>query len=479
MSILKATTKYGKVVGTENGNCVSFKGIPYAKAPVGELRFMPPVEPESWEGERLCDEFGPGCITPMNRENLPTSEDCLYMNIWTPAEKTDDKLAVMVWIYGGGFQNGNASNPEFDGTELTKNGVVVVNFNYRCGALGFFANKELAKRSPTGTSGNYGILDEIQALKWVHENIAAFGGDPDRVMIHGQSAGGISCRILLTSPITKGLFNRVAVQSGGGLNEADPVRSFDELCEIGDKCLDRLGWTVDDILTKDANEVNTALCTTAKEFASGIGIFQPCVDGYSITEVPGVLISKGEYPENVDVICGTVCGDAWMFCREVCAEIGKNDPLLRAFSYSPSQAWGDLTVKTGRKPIHTYYIERTQPKPKGGMHMGRDGVYRYGMNCPHSSEIVYVFGTLDVKSDEFTDYDREVSGLIMKYWTNFAKTGDPNGEGLPTWPVYAAETPVSFHVSDDGYAVEPIVDSDEGRQVIELTQKKPGMLMEM
>lgn len=479
MAILKANTKYGVVIGTVQEGCVSYKGIPYAKAPVGELRFMPPVETDPWEGERQCTEFGPGCLAERGRPGMEMSEDCLYMNIWTPAETTDDKLAVMVWIYGGGFQNGNAASPEFNGAELTKHGVVVVNFNYRCGALGFFAHPELAKRNPNGTSGNYGILDEIAALKWVHENIAAFGGDPSRVMIHGQSAGGISCRILLTSPLTSGLFNRVAVQSGGGLNEADPVRPYDELCEIGQECLKRLGWTVDDILTKDGNEVNNALCHTAKEFVSGIGVFQPCVDNCVITDVPGVHIAKGEYPEDVDIICGTVAGDAWMFCREVCAQIGKNDPVLRGFAYSPSQAWAELTVKTGRKPIHTYFIERSQPQPKGGNHFGRDGVYRYGMNCPHSSEIAYVFSTLSVKSDEFTDYDRELSALIGSYWSNFAKTGDPNGEGLPNWPLYTAEAPVTLHINDEHYVVENILDSEEGRRVVEFTQENPGMLMSL
>lgn len=478
MAILSTNTKYGPVSGVKQDTCVVYKGIPYAKPPVGELRFMPPVEPDAWTEERKCDKFGDGTISAMRRGDLPMSEDCLYLNVWTPAETKEDKLAVMVWIYGGGFQDGNSASPEFDGTKLAEQGVVVVNFNYRCGVLGFLAHPALDKRSETGTSGNYGILDQIAALKWVQENIEAFGGDPSRVMIHGQSAGGISCRIHLTSPLSQGLFKRAAVQSGGGLNEADPVRPISELEDIAIKAMEKLGWTEEDLFTRSGEELTSELNAAAKTLFARrvIGVFQPCVDNYVITDVPGVHIANGNYSEDIDVICGTVCGDSWMFCREVCDDFGTNDDLYRAFSYSPSQAWADTTVKTGRKSIHTYYLERTQPVKHPGM--GGDGIYRYGLTCPHSSEIAYVFSNLDKKrgSEGYTEYDWEIASLMTRYWANFAKTGDPNGEGLPVWSEYTAETPVSLHISDEGYCVENLVTTEIGRKVIEYTEEHPGML---
>ena len=493
---LDVKTKYGVIRGYagESGRCAVFKGVPYAKPPVGELRFAPPEEPEAWEGVKECFEYGNSPVSdrgdPASRQgSVPKDEDCLYLNIWTPAESSDEKLPVMFWIFGGGFQGGTSASPSFDGENLSQKGVIVVNFNYRNGAIGFLALPELNARSKSGTSGNYGLLDEIAALKWVRENIAAFGGDPDRILVHGQSAGGISTRMLTCSPLSRGMFSRAVVQSGGGLNEADLVRPMDELMDIGVKCMERLGYTFEDAMTMDANEFNTAMCDMAQELTGRreVGVFQPCVDGYVLKDVPGVSVAKGDYDQNVDIIVGTVSGDSSMFCRKVKAEIGENIPLLRGVSYSPSQTWARATVREGLKPVHTYYMERRQPPraPRpggpggpGGQRPQNNGFggFSYGNQCPHGSEIVYVFGNLTQKSDKFEELDCEISETMMTYWTNFAKTGDPNGEGVPQWDAYTAENPVTLHISDSGIAVENIVDSREADDFIEYTMRHPGML---
>lgn len=476
--LLKVRTNYGVVTGCIDNGAVSFRGIPFAKPPVGELRFMPPEKPDSWEGERDCSHFAPGCFSGRAKPDAAMSEDCLYLNVWTTAESAEEKRPVMVWIYGGGFQDGSGADPMFNGSRLSKNGVVSVTFNYRSGVLGFFAHPELAKRQPSGTSGNYGLLDMIAALTWVKENISAFGGDPDNVLIFGQSAGGISCRILLTSKLAHGLFSKVIVQSGGGINEADPFRSEQELSDIGQKALDLLGWKAEDLLTRDGEEVYHLVQKAAVEALDlhVPGIFQPCLDGYVIEEIPGVRIRNGEYDENIDIICGSVCGDSWMFCREVSDAFGTDDQILRPFSYSPQIAWAENQVKGMRKPIYTYYMEKKQPPmpPRPGK---GPSVYRYGLWCSHGSEIPYVFGTLDVKSDQFDRQDREISEKLMKYWTDFAKEGVPGGaERSDEWPAYTAASPVTLHISDNGITTEKIVDSEKAVKVIEFVRNNPGML---
>ena len=459
MSILQVKIESGLVAGIEKNGVVSFKGIPYAKAG----RLLPPSAPESWTGIRLCDQFGP---SPVPGRAMPTptpaKEDCLSLNIWTAAEQADSGFPVMVWFYGGAFQHGSSADPDFDGEALAQKGVVLVTVNYRVGALGF---------GVMDGKGNFGTRDQVAALQWIQRNIRAFGGDPGCVTIFGQSAGGISCRILLTSPKAKGLFHRVIIESGGGLNEADLIRPMEEMDAIQKKTIEKLGMTVEEALSLPANEFNEKLCAAAKEVVPGeVGVFQPCIDGEYIVEVPGKLLADGKYPNDVDVICGTVAGDAWMFCRKAAAQIGENDALLRGVSYSPSHSLALAALRGGKKPIHTYYMERTQPtSPFHGGHGG----YHYGAQCPHSAEIRYVFGTL---SPQHTEYDKEISRALMSYWTNFAKIGDPNGAGSVSWPAYTEETPYSLHITDDAMSVENVMDSAEGRAFTQFTLDHPGML---
>lgn len=514
MAIITATTRYGVVQGVpaaKNAAHTVFRGIPYAKPPVGELRFSRPAEPEAWDGVRLCDTFGPDCVQTDRGSGVQaanTSEDCLYLNVYTPAESTEEKLPVLFWIYGGGFSGGRSSNPEFDGEAINSKGAILVTINYRCGALGFFALDELDERN--GGSANLGLLDQIQALKWVHENIAAFGGDPAKVMVFGQSAGGMSTRMLLTSPLTEGLMTRAIIESGGGLNEADPVRPAEEFKAICKGCMDHLGWTFEDLMAADAGELCNQLNQAAREVVEGmaVGYFQPFIDGLVLTDVPGNLVKAGNY-HDIPVVCGTVAGDSRMFSINVRRFLGDNTDMARGFALSPGMTWGRYQVKTGRTPIRTFYMDREQPKgmfggpggpgghrpgqggPGGHGPGGPGGQARpnspfngpgpvFGEETPHGSEIAYIFGTLGYKSESrgisYDEFDYQMSDAMTSYWVNFANTGDPNGEGLPEWPAFTEETPLAMHFANGYFKAEDVVKSEDEIKVFKHTERNPGLI---
>ena len=258
MALTTAYTKYGVlrgIPGKTPSNTV-FKGVPYAKPPVGSLRFAPPRPVDPWEGELLCDHYSPSEIQRKPFEDpdvTEISEDCLYLNIWTPAKAPNEKLPVMFWIHGGGFTTGCGTSKEFDGDAFNNRGVILVTFNYRLGALGYIALPELAKRD--GTTGNNGLLDQIAALKWVQANISAFGGDPDNITVFGFSAGGMSTRMLMCSPLSRDIMKRAIVESGSGITDSDYYRPLEEKMDICERGMKSLGWTLEDIMMKDASEV--------------------------------------------------------------------------------------------------------------------------------------------------------------------------------------------------------------------------------
>jgi para-nitrobenzyl esterase len=485
MTLTSAKTKYGTVIGSaaQDTNVSVFLGIPFAVPPVGALRYRAPQPPESWEGERVCDQYRPACIQPAPRAHdgtpppsFETSEDCLYLNVWTPAQKAGEQLPVMLWIYGGGFTGGRTSEPDFDGAALARQGVILVSCAYRCGVMGFLALPEFANQDGNGAYGNSGILDQVAALNWVHENIDAFGGDAGNITIFGQSAGGMSTRMLLCSPLTKGLIRRVIVQSGGGLNEGDPVRPKTGLAAIGRNAMEHLGWTVNDLIERDADEVTVKMleATNAILPQRELFVYQPCVDGYSIVEVPGLLIKAGDFPEDVSIMCGSVSGDSWMFSRKVRGQLACNDEALRAFAYSPSISWGRTQLANGRSPIYTYFFEHVRPGEKS-LKMP-DG--RAQLLAPHGSDIAYIFGTLSSYGQRFAwqTYDLELSNVMRTYWTNFAKTGDPNGGTLPKWTPYTDKSPFTMNFRDDGFGMCNVVSSEQAEHVITFTMEHPGML---
>ncbi len=475
MAITKVKTQYGDVEGVScaDGAYSVFKGIPYAKPPVGELRYLAPQKPDAWEGVRLCSEFSPAPMqVRMGGRDLDMSEDCLYLNVFTPAQTGEEKLPVMFWIYGGVFSFGYAHEATYDGAALCAKDCILVTINYRVNVFGFFNTPEIEARN--GGPRCCGILDQIAALQWVKDNIAAFGGDPDRVMIFGQSAGGVSTRMLLCSPLTKGMFSRAVAHSGGGLNEADVCRSAADFTDMCVRTLEHVGWTMEDMMTRPAQEIfDTMMPAVSETMADGdLKYFQPFIDGYALTDVAGVNIYNGNYHDDVAVMCGTVAGDSWMFTRKVREELAGNNNYFKAFALSPSVAWGRHNVKTGCDPIYSYYMDRKQPPRKIGYYS--HGEPPFGADTPHACELAYIFGTL--RDERFTDYDYALAETLRAYWTNFAKTGDPNGEGLPQWPLFTAETPLTMHFGETDVKAENLVENEEMERVMRFSENTPGML---
>ena len=467
MALTTAVTKYGVVRGVPAANPAHtvFRGVPFAKPPIGELRFAPPQPPEKWEGEKLCDKFSASAIQRKpfaDRDVVETSEDCLYLNVWTPAESPDEKLPVMFWVHGGGFITGTGTSAEFDGESFNKRGVILVTTNYRLGALGSLALPELYERD--GTSGNNGLLDVMAALRWTWANIAAFGGDPGNITVFGFSGGGMTTRMLMSSPLTRDMIQRVIVESGSGITDSDYYRPLKEKIAICQNGMKRLGWTMEDLMTRDPDEINDKLQDATigdLEFWEK-SIFQPNIDAFSLLETPGVSIWKGEAAD-IPVISGSVSGDmGWIrIVRDMCPD----KTMIPAFVYSRGVAWAQRQVDTGRRPIWTYHFERTQPQRRWASETNK---------TPHGSEITYVFGSM--VGDGFTDYDYELSDMLNAYWANFAKTGNPNGEGLPEWPLYTAEHRVSLHVTDDGYCVEQLMKTEATERAIKFVSNHPGVI---
>lgn len=467
MALNTAATKYGVVKGVAGKDPATtvFKGVPYAKPPVGSLRFAPPQAPTPWEGELLCNQYSPSSIQRrpfVDRDIKEISEDCLYLNIWTPAESTDEKLPVMFWIHGGGFTTGCGTSDEFDGEALNRHGAILVTINYRLGALGFLALPELAERD--GMTGNSGLLDQIAALKWVHENIGSFGGDPDNITVFGFSAGGMSTRMLMCSPLSRGMISRIIVESGGGITDSDYYRPLEEKLDICIRGMKKLGWTLEYLMEKDPSELSDTLDDATRgdlEFWEK-SVFQPDVDGYALLDTPGVSLWKGDCAD-VPVLAGSVTGDnGWL--KIVRHEV-PDESMIPAFIYSRGVAWAARQAETGRRPLYTYHFERTQPKKRWGSETNR---------TPHGSEIAYVMGTID--HEDFDSYDFELSEILTSYWANFAKTGNPNGEGLREWPLFTSENPVSMHFTNDGYQPEILAKTDATKRAIRFVIDHPGLI---
>ncbi len=458
MALRKVNTKYGTVIGIPGNDprITVFKGIPYAKAPKGKLRLMAPQKPDPWEGELLCDKWSDSPVQDIGRYTTPGvafSEDCLKLNIWTPAESPDEKLPVMIFFYGGGFNRGDSCYKSYDGEAINHRGVIHVNVNYRVSVLGFLALPELSERAEYKVSGNYGLLDQIASIKWVKENISAFGGDPDNITIFGQSAGGSSCRMLATSPLAKGLFRHTIIMSGGRVCE--DIRTMEEYQDICHRIMEHLGWTVDDILNREAFEVQNNMYRAAAEVLAGMGIkevffYRPCVDGYVL---PDKDTSAGLFDGNLDVIMGSVYGDGSVFGGKINGNFENPYDIIRTVAFAPPIAHALRAIRQGSKPIYTYFIERARPSS--------------GSPMPHGAEIPYFFGTLDRFGDAWTDFDRKFSEVMLDYITNFAKTGNPNREGLPYWPTYTAETPVSLNVTDSEILVHNLINSEDSAYVLD------------
>jgi para-nitrobenzyl esterase len=438
-----------------------FRGVPYAAPPIGNLRWKSPQPVHSWAGIRRAESFGNICVqNPLKPGSFyqvefyespePMSEDCLYLNVWTAASSASEKRPVMVWLHGGGFVEGSGSLPSFNGEHLASKGVVLVTINYRLGVFGFLAHPELTAEDPHHSSGNYGMLDQLEALKWVKANIQNFGGNPENVTIFGQSAGASSVLNLCASALARGYFRRAIVQSGGFMPAAD-LKSAEE---TGVNFSKRMGVaSVAELRSKPAAELQRIAIPPPNGSGANVSRFWPIVDGYFLTTAPREVFRAGE--ENThSLLAGSNANEGTTFIPPTLTEKQWRSQIktrygARAEEYfklypasSDHEAWEqatnavrDLMARTaldvarfekGQKTF-IYYFDRRPP--------GHDSDH-YG--AYHSAELVYVFDNLDSVKRPWTETDRRLADAMSSYWVNFAKAGDPNHAGLPYWPAFGA-----------------------------------------
>lgn len=451
----------GMVQGTLEGGLAVYRGIPFAAPPVGDLRWRAPQPPVPWEGIRQADRFAPAC---MQGGNPPSgkSEDCLYLNVWTPATSPRDRLPVMVWIHGGGFGGGSTADPVHTGEELAMMGVVQVSITYRVGQLGFLAHPELSGESPRHVSGNYGLLDMIAALRWVQDNIGAFGGDPDRVTIFGESAGGIAVSMLSASPLANGLFHGAISQSGGSFGPPRPtLYPGENLKLLGDAEEDGAEWAAG----TGAASLAELRQLDAASLPGGRQLSWPILDGWVLPDDQYTLYEAGDY-NDTPILVGYNSDEGLSFpggrtpdehipaVRERYGPFA--DDLLEAYPVGANTvsraarnltrdaafgwhtwSWARLQAKTGKSKAYLYYFDQHPDHPGDSPQADR--------GSPHGQEIPYVFLHLDPNNPRVTEADLEISDAMATYWTNFAKYGDPNGPGLPAWPAFSDANPVAMY----------------------------------
>jgi len=461
-------TDSGLVEGTTVNGITAYKGIPFAAPPIGDLRWRAPQPAPPWTGVRKADALAPACVQDQSFNKfiglpeLPLSEDCLYLNVWTPAQSANAKLPVMVWIYGGAFVGGATGYPLYDGAHLAGKGVVIVTIAYRVGAFGFLAHPELDTESGGLGSGTFGLMDQIAGLQWVQRNIAAFGGDPSNVTIFGESAGGYSVSMLAYSPKAKGLFARVIAESGANFHPAKMSADDAGLSLLGLGLADKNG--VSFLQKIGANSIATARKIPAADIMKaqgpGFAAFWPVLDGNILPGDEYAAYQRGDYNDTPALI-GTNEDEGAVFVREatlvsytdmVRKGYGANaDAILAAYPASndatalraqrdlfsdtafvwPTYAWAQLQSANGKSHVFEYRWTH-RPPSYDKFPMMKD------LKASHGSEIAYVFGNAEAG---WTDADRKVSDAIETYWINFARTGDPNGAGAAAWPAYSVAAP--------------------------------------
>lgn len=463
----------GLISGVTAGAVTAFKGIPYAAPPVGNLRWREPQPAADWKGIRAADRFSAGCFQtksgafgPWSAEFIAknameggSSEDCLYLNVWTAAAKSGEKRPVILWIHGGGFTSGSGDVPVYDGDGLAAKGVVMVTINYRLGIFGFLAHPDLHP------SGNYALLDMIAALRWVHRNIAAFGGDPANVTVAGQSAGAFAVNYLMASPLAKGLFQRAIAESGAAIAGAQPLNDAET---AGLKFADAQGAKT---IAELRAESPDALLKAAGRYRPG-----PVIDGYVVPVEVRTIFEQGRQ-NDVPLLTGWNADDGVSFGPAPKAdafhaqaqrnygdlsgdflkvypaatddEAAKSQHALNRDQMFASQGrtWARLQTRTGKSKVFVYFFDRTAP--------GTDAQTKYG--AFHSGEIAYALHALSKWDRPWTDVDRRLENEMSSYWVNFAKTGDPNGRGLPRWPAFTANDERALRLGEDIEAI-PIPD---------------------
>lgn len=453
-------THNGKVEGYTEGGIQIFKGIPFAQPPVGELRWKAPQPVTDWNGVKECKTFGPSPIQNTPEPFLcwtekfiakpePLSEDCLYLNVWTPAQKKNEKLPVFVWIYGGGLSSGSANCDIYDGLQMAEQGVVFVSLNYRVGVLGFMAHPELSEESGHNASGNYGFMDQLQGLKWIKENIAAFGGDPNNVTIAGQSAGSFSVNAQIASPLANGYFDKAICQSGGILG-GRLMQDLDAAEQQGIKFMKSANASSIDELRK-----MTAVKLQELSNNQEVGRFGVVLDDYFLPKDLFGHFKAGDHNQ-VKVMTGWVTGDSNLLpTGKVTVESFKSmakerfgaeaDEFLKMFPAKTdeealeSQQKMNLLSFAG---LPSYLLAKYTDKPVWlyeFTHVPTDkpGFPNYG--AFHTSEVPFALHTLDQWKRPWKSQERVLEDRMSAYWVNFAKTGNPNGKGLPIWDSYNKE----------------------------------------
>jgi para-nitrobenzyl esterase len=471
------------VAGT-NESIAVFKGIPFAAPPVGPSRWRAPDSAAAWSGVRKADAFSPSCIQSIVAERKPwtyefmthgeISEDCLYLNVWTPATSATARRPVFVYIYGGGNVEGSGAVPAYDGEGLASKGLVVVTFNYRVGVLGFFTHPELSKESPYHASGNYGLLDQIAAVKWVHENIAAFGGDPSRITIAGQSAGASAVHNLTASPMAKGLFHRAIADSGSGITaaggrtlkdqEADGVRFAEAKGAHSLAELRAISWK--DIIAPITPAPTPALrftivtdgyalpITEKDAFARGTQNDVPTITGLNADEngaVPHPTITREAFEQQARQRYAEMADEflkLYPAANDEEAQAAQNQSSRDQARVS-MYLWALNRNRTAKTPAFTYFWTHALPGPD----VGQYGAF-------HTSEVLYVLNTLSRSDRPFTDVDRKIADALSSYWANFATTGDPNGKGLQRWSPVSADSPMTMEVGDNFRSI-PVASTKE------------------
>ena len=462
-----------------DGVC-TFKGIPYALPPVGDLRWKEPQPVSNWEGVRQATQFGPRPMqSPHNWADMITrspsmSEDCLYLNVWTRAHSASEGLPVLVYFHGGGLVAGDGSELRYDGASDARKGVVVVTVNYRLGVFGFLSHPELTRESPHKASGNYGFLDEIAALKWVHGNIAAFGGDPHRVTIDGQSAGSMSVCAMMTTPLARGLFQGAIGESGSILGnpvEYTLAQAEQEGVELGRKLgaptLAALRALTAEQLTELTKDRTIARTTTIdgyvfpdspeEIFFTGRQADVPLLAGWNSAEmqVSQVLGNNPATPENFAAAVKTFYGAKAPKVLEAYNVTTNAEALQAAEDLASDRSigyrtwkWTDMHAKSGGKPVYRYlYSQRMPPE--------RNSPNGPSLGAAHSDEIPYALGNLPIFNIfKWEDVDYKASEVTQGYWVNFIKTGNPNGPGLPKWTWMQGSIPQVMDLSATPHLID-------------------------
>lgn len=516
----KVKTANGIVRGATDDESVVFKGIPYAAPPVGEFRWRPPQPVKNWEGEldatkqcKDCAQAGWGPNAPKMNPN--SSEDCLFLNIWKPANATENsKLPVMVWIYGGGFTGGSASSPQNYGHSLNKNGVILVNINYRLGRMGYFAHPALSKEHPNEYKGNYGFMDQIAALQWIQKNIAAFGGDPNNVTIFGFSAGGVSVHSLLTIPATKGLFHKVISHSGGGRDGVLTGRPINK--EDVDVFYKVSAETIGVNFAKSKGIEGTDATTLAKlrampadsiidggretNGANGPRIYSgPIFDGKLVTQTAETAYLAGKQPKMPMMIgnCSAEIGGAFVSNAKTKEELFASFGDLATEVKVAYDADGNKTFNEVITKFNTDWVwgEPARMAARATLAKGSPAyVFQFGYvpvaaqqrspyGAGHGSDISFAFNTLGARwggpggaAPTITPDEKELARVMCTYWANFAKTGNPNGDGLPNWPLYNNQNQEMLDIELDGKIVAKPDPRKARFDVVEKAMKNRGKI---